>query len=268
MLLSALYLYGISRELRLSWLHVMLSRCRLTLVCLIISTSPLLLSTSPPYAYSSMLRSSYLKSIAGNLKWKGILVLWYRVFFLNSPHLSNVEICVHLLLPLLLVLFYYFLWRTCITQVHTQSEHPVHLLRFYTHTLHIHIGRGGGTAETSRWGPPPRAAHWLEGYVWNNRFGTNTSRILAKEVNLEVRSSPRDVHLLPPLLLVLFSVAHLHCRTYAVHMNNSYLPLVCIHCSIPPCHWKTSCQLSKCPLAVISCRGGDTKECHSSRPAQ
>ena len=29
-----------------------------------------------------------------------------------------------------------------------------------------------------------------------------------------------DVHLLLPLLLVLFFEAHLHCRTYAVHMNS------------------------------------------------
>jgi len=35
-----------------------------------------------------------------------------------------------------------------------------------------------------------------------------------------------DMHLLLPLLLELFSVAHVHCRTYAVHMNNSNLPLV------------------------------------------
>jgi len=40
------------------------------------------------------------------------------------------------------------------------------------------------------------------------------------EVRWEVRSSPCDVHLLLPLLLVLFSVAHLHCRTYAVHMTH------------------------------------------------
>jgi hypothetical protein len=39
-----------------------------------------------------------------------------------------------------------------------------------------------------------------------------------------VTACERDVHLL--LLLVLFSVAHLHCRTYAVPMNNSSLPLV------------------------------------------
>ena len=53
----------------------------------------------------------------------------------------------------------------------------------------------------------------------------------------------RDMHLLLPLLLVLFHVSHLHCRTYAVHMNRSYLRLVCIPCSIPPCHWKTSYAL-------------------------
>ena len=35
----------------------------------------------------------------------------------------------------------------------------------------------------------------------------------------------RDLHLLLPLLLVLFFEAHLHCHTYAVYMNNSYLPL-------------------------------------------
>jgi len=46
------------------------------------------------------------------------------------------------------------------------------------------------------------------------------------EVHWEVRSSPRDVHLLLLLLLVLFFEAHLHCHTYAVHMNNSNLPLV------------------------------------------
>ena len=81
-------------------------------------------------------------------------------------------------------------------------------------------------------------------------------------------------HLLLPLLHVLFFVAHLHhpsahsewTSTYAVHMNNSYLPLVCIPCSIPPCHWKTSCQLFNCPFAVIPCRGGGTKAGQSSRP--
>jgi len=34
-----------------------------------------------------------------------------------------------------------------------------------------------------------------------------------------VTACERDVHLMLPLLLVLFPVAHLHCRTYAVHMQ-------------------------------------------------
>ena len=123
----------------------------------------------------------------------------------------------------------------------------------------------GNTIRGNRWWP----SQWVSCLpIWVTCADLDLVGHLLHSCATNVTACERDEHLLLPLLLVLFSVAHLHCRKYAVHMNNSYLPLVCIPCSIPPCHWKTSCQLSKCPLAVISCRGGDTKECHSSRPAQ
>jgi len=58
------------------------------------------------------------------------------------------------------------------------------------------------------------------------RCGLPMTRIVAKEVSWEVGSSPRDMHLLLPLLLVLFPLALLHWRTCAVRMKNSNLPLV------------------------------------------
>ena len=43
----------------------------------------------------------------------------------------------------------------CITQVHTQGEPQVHLLRCYIHTLHIHIGRGESQRMRADEGLPP-----------------------------------------------------------------------------------------------------------------
>ena len=59
----------------------------------------------------------------------------------------------HLLLPLLLVLS--FRAHLHHPSAHTQSELPVHLLRFYTHTLHIHIGRGESQRMRADEGLPP-----------------------------------------------------------------------------------------------------------------
>ena len=143
---------------------------------------------------------------------------------------------------------------------HAAYYKSVHSIKFVSLLPHFASHCNTGAARAWRWRGwmrrgnrwwPFQWVSWLP--IWVTCADLDLVGHLLHSCATHVTVCEHDLHLLLPLLLVLFFEARLHCRMYAaVHMNNNYLPLASLAGN---CAWTfATCSLLACMyMACTEC---------------